>query len=860
MRPSSLGAVHGVPGFGRFSRQRPAKLSFVQPTFPLPPSMQLNLILALALVLRVTEVVASGSASTMTNETSFGDTNGTISTGSPASPTSTAEGLGRCELFNATGICTQSRANKTIFVDLQPNYDQKTVSAVMDHLFAGVLQSMNASLSLSPAVCQSLLVEGICTYMFPPCHDDASGKAVLPRMCKETCLRIFFEPHLCHNLFVATSGASVFFTNLQKFDAVHADVSDFQCGDHLPKASDGETCYDALPVFPTAPTETPHSVQTCDGTGGGKECVFPFTYQEVNYKECTTVGLQYKNFRPWCATEANLKSWGNCDCLSGGYALINGTCEVYDGGEFCGKLGRAGARVFVDSRFSQRFLSNLTRLLMADVAHVINQSCFASLARFYCHLVYPDCLTPDENPFNATYPAPLCPESRVDFFNNHDCTEEYKKSLKMIQQTYASRNVSPVHMHIPEYGTLKRARDVACMTISVEPSPPVDIIVSVVLTVVILIALGILICVWYHLRRRSYNTGCDKGENLANAGYGMPTFSKQKSNQSLKQAICNRHHSMRFVVNPDFRLEDFPEVSLESIQYVKDLGEGAFGQVFLGSVGGINGGNELKTLVAVKVLKDSKEDSRKQEFLTELRIMSQLRHPNIITLLGKCVEEDPNCMVLEFMCYGDLTKFLHISKLGQETSIQEPDSDEVSEHGEEEKEAERHILTVEDLQLILTQICQGLAYMARRRYVHRDIATRNCLVGRELSVKIADFGLSRDIYANDYYRMKGMSLVPIRWMAPESIMYGKYSLKSDIWSFGVVVWEVFSFGMRPYYGMSNEEVMKCVTGGGMLVPPDDCPSQFVALMRECWAKRPEDRPSGQGLVEMMADTDKPIIV
>lgn len=123
-----------------------------------------------------------------------------------------------------------------------------------------------------------------------------------------------------------------------------------------------------------------------------------------------------------------------------------------------------------------------------------------------------------------------------------------------------------------------------------------------------------------------------------------------------------------------------------------------------------------------------------------------------------------------------------------------------------------------------------MEYLSSHGYVHKDLAARNVLVGEQLHVKISDLGLSREIYSSDYYCLQPKTLLPIRWMPPEAIAYGKFTTDSDIWSFGVVLWEVFSYGLQPYYGFSNQEVMEMVRKRQLLPCPEDCPPRSVVLL------------------------------
>ncbi|NXA13281.1 NTRK1 factor, partial [Sapayoa aenigma] len=306
-----------------------------------------------------------------------------------------------------------------------------------------------------------------------------------------------------------------------------------------------------------------------------------------------------------------------------------------------------------------------------------------------------------------------------------------------------------------------------------------------------------------------------------------------------------------------------------------ELGEGAFGKVFLAECYNLLPDQE-KMLVAVKVrrggiaggegsvravadamcrqaLKEVTESAR-LDFQREAELLTVLQHEHIVKFYGVCTEGEPLIMVFEYMKHGDLNRFLR-------------------SHGPDAKILEQGLgqphgpLALGHMLHIATQIASGMVYLASLHFVHRDLATRNCLVGHDLVVKIGDFGMSRDIYSTDYYRVGGRTMLPIRWMPPESILYRKFTTESDIWSFGVVLWEIFTYGKQPWYQLSNTEVsrqgeeegercpgsrgipspsrflqaIECITQGRELERPRTCPSEVYAIMQSCWQREPQQR-------------------
>ncbi|XP_071571413.1 proto-oncogene tyrosine-protein kinase ROS isoform X4 [Temnothorax nylanderi] len=267
-----------------------------------------------------------------------------------------------------------------------------------------------------------------------------------------------------------------------------------------------------------------------------------------------------------------------------------------------------------------------------------------------------------------------------------------------------------------------------------------------------------------------------------------------------------------------------PKIRQEQITFTKFLGSGAFGKVFQGNAKDLEGPGI--TPVAIKMLRKDASSQEKTEFLQEARLMSHFRHKHVLRLLGVCLDTDPPLLVLELMEVGDLLSYLRESR-----SLQPTDP---------------HALRLQDLLAMCEDVARGCRYLEELHFVHRDLACRNCLVSardrENRVVKIGDFGLARDIYKNDYYRKEGEGLLPVRWMAPESLVDGVFTSQSDVWAFGVLMWEITSLGQQPYPARTNLEVLHYVRAGGRPPKPLNCPPTLHQLMLRCWSAA-DARPS-----------------
>ncbi|XP_063748260.1 discoidin domain-containing receptor 2 isoform X6 [Eleginops maclovinus] len=310
--------------------------------------------------------------------------------------------------------------------------------------------------------------------------------------------------------------------------------------------------------------------------------------------------------------------------------------------------------------------------------------------------------------------------------------------------------------------------------------------------------------------------------------------------------------TMDLLSGKDVAVEEFPR---KMLTFKEKLGEGQFGEVHLCEAEGMQEfmnkeflfdiPEDQPVLVAVKMLRSDASKNARNDFLKEIKIMSRLKDPNIIRLLAVCIYSDPLCMITEYMENGDLNQFL---------SRHEPE-------GQLALLSNAPTVSFSNLCYMAAQIASGMKYLSSLNFVHRDLATRNCLVGKSYTIKIADFGMSRNLYSGDYYRIQGRAVLPIRWMSWESILLGKFTTASDVWAFGVTLWEILNFCKeQPYSQLTDEQVIEN-TGEFFrdqkrqiyLPQPVLCPDSLYKIMLSCWRRNTKERPSFQEIQRALLD-------
>ncbi|KAJ4936989.1 hypothetical protein JOQ06_001573 [Pogonophryne albipinna] len=274
-------------------------------------------------------------------------------------------------------------------------------------------------------------------------------------------------------------------------------------------------------------------------------------------------------------------------------------------------------------------------------------------------------------------------------------------------------------------------------------------------------------------------------------------------------------------------------VERETLTLGKELGKGEYGSVYEGVFSPEEGGDMKVAVKTMRVGIHSQEDL--YDFLREAEIMKTFDHENVVRLLGVTLQREQDSplpvplVILPYMKHGDMRRFLIATRYGDIPMF----------------------VPHQSLLRFMVDIAGGMQYLSSQGFLHRDLAARNCMLGDDLRVCVADFGLSKKMYSDNYYRQKVAIRVPIKWMAMESLSESLYTTKSDVWSFGVTMWEIVSRGRTPYPGVSNHELLELLLSGHRLKPPQDCDHKLYEVMQSCWHEDPSLRPGFGELCETL---------
>ncbi|KAK7503438.1 hypothetical protein BaRGS_00005359, partial [Batillaria attramentaria] len=276
------------------------------------------------------------------------------------------------------------------------------------------------------------------------------------------------------------------------------------------------------------------------------------------------------------------------------------------------------------------------------------------------------------------------------------------------------------------------------------------------------------------------------------------------------------------------------------------LGRGAFGQVHEGVIFCTQNNSKRTLPVAVKRLKDRALEEEGKVLHEELEQMILVgSHPNIIGLLGSCVHEGNLHIIMELAEQGDLLTYLRNRKLWHEQYVS------VAKDGTLSMQKAPQVTDHAELMMFAWHIARGMSHLEELKCIHRDLAARNCLLAAGPVAKLSDFGLSRDVYENGYYFRRSKGRIPYKWLSPEAMLWGQYSSKSDVWSYGVLLWEIATLGGTPYSGIPPERIGEMHRARYRLPQPPRCPDNFYRVIRCCWHEDPRKRPTFRQLCDVI---------
>lgn len=249
---------------------------------------------------------------------------------------------------------------------------------------------------------------------------------------------------------------------------------------------------------------------------------------------------------------------------------------------------------------------------------------------------------------------------------------------------------------------------------------------------------------------------------------------------------------------------------------------------------------------AVKTIKENSNESQREDLLSELKVMKELlSHKHVVELLACVTKSEPLCVITEFAPYGDLLGFLR-KKRGLRDDYYDI------------QQLPKRSLTSRLLMKFAWEIADGMAHLSAAKIIHRDLAARNVLLGENLTCKVTDFGMARNTRSKDIYERTSEGRLPLKWTALESLEYGRYTTKSDVWSFGVVLYEIFTIGGAPYPGMNVSELTKKLKSGYRMEKPKHVHNKLYDVMRSCWNKDPDQRHTFSQLNKTLNQLDKEV--
>ncbi|XP_068734081.1 tyrosine-protein kinase SRK3-like isoform X1 [Montipora capricornis] len=406
------------------------------------------------------------------------------------------------------------------------------------------------------------------------------------------------------------------------------------------------------------------------------------------------------------------------------------------------------------------------------------------------------------------------------------------------------------------------------------PSPPEendnkDLIYALVIGFLVLILVSFV--AYFIMKRKRHGRENRRGEALADihASHSNIGIEIERDNDIGINTISQPHYMLlREVTDSERRMNETSlyseiheyaplhpdtrswEVSRQNVVIDKMIGQGSFGQVAQGRASQLPW-IEGTIAVAIKMLKANAQEMEKKDLLSELEVMKTLKpHPHVIKLLGCVTISDPILVIIEYVPYGDLLGYLRKSRGLHDTYFKNPDV-----------KPETNLSSLQ-LMKISWQIADGMSYLSSRNIIHRDLAARNVLVGEGETCKVTDFGMARDVHVESVYEKKSKGRIPVKWTAFEALMHGRYTTKSDVWSFGVVLYEIFTIGGSPYPRINGRRIMELLNEGYRMPKPNHVAETLYQLMLNCWQQEPHDRPTFEQLrreLKLMENQHKRLI-